>query len=189
MGKTKGVASPAHTQQEKVALAKRVCEVYESQNCTLESACESVSVKPSTFYLWCAQIGEIRETYKKAKESADEFYWNELLRPKLKTSLQKLVEGFDEEQEVEEDVIWQGVMVKDEQTGLPMRKNKITRSKVAPNPTSVIFGMKVVFPDKTKDGLDITSGGKELSRGPLADLPIEQQAEILRMLSKKDADK
>ena len=72
---------------------------------------------------------------------------------------------------------------------MPVKKNKLTRSKVAHNPASVIFGMKVVFPDKAKDGLDITSGGKELSRGPLADLPIEQQAEILRMLSKKDADK
>lgn len=189
MGKLKGVASPAHTEEEKISLAKQVCEVYESQRCTLESACEIVGIPVRTFHFWNAQIAEIAETYKKAKESADEFYWNELLKPKLKTSLQKLVEGFDEEQEVEEDVVWQGVMVKDPETGLPLRKNKVTRAKVAPNPTSVIFGMKVVFPDKTKDGIDITSGGKELSRGPLADLPIEQQAEILRLLQKKDADR
>jgi len=189
MGKTKGVASPAHTNEEKISLAKRVCEVYESQNCTLESACESVGIAWRTFYLWNAQIAEIAETYKKAKEKADEFYWQELLKPKLKTSLEVLVEGFQDEQETEEDVYWQGVSIKDPDTGMPMRKNKIVRSRVAPNPTSVIFGMKVVFPDKTKDGLDITSGGKELSRGPLADLPIEQQAEILRMLQKKDADR
>lgn len=70
----------------------------------------------------------------------------------------------------------------------PLRKNKVTKSRVAPNPTSVIFGMKMAFPEKTKDGVDITTNGKDVGRGPLADLPIEDQADILRKLIKKDAD-
>jgi hypothetical protein len=188
MGKQKGVAAPQHTQEEKIALAKQVCDLYESQNCTLESACESVGLPQATFYLWKAQIVEIGEYYKKAKENADEFYWHELLRPKLKTSLQLLVEGFDEVHEMEEDVVWQGVMVKDD-NDKPMRKNKITKSRVAPNPTSVIFGMKVVFPEKTKDRADVTSDGKQIGQNPLDGLSIEDKAQILRILLKKDADR
>ena len=90
MGRVKGVAAPKHTDEEKIILAKQVCDLYESQNCTLDSACDEVGIKSRTFYLWAAQIADIAEFYKKAKEKADEFYWQELLRPKLKTSLQLL---------------------------------------------------------------------------------------------------
>jgi len=189
MGKRKGVAAPQHTEEEKIALAKQVCDLYESQNCTLESACNEVGIPMRTFHLWNSQIAEIAEYYKKAKENADEFYWQELLRPKLKTSLQLLVEGFDEQQEVEEDVYWQGVAVKDAVSGKTLRKNKVTKSRVAPNATSVIFGMKVVFPEKTKDRADVTSDGKQIGQNPLDGLSIEDKAQILRILLKKDADK
>jgi hypothetical protein len=189
MGKRKGVAAPQHTEEQKIALAKQVCDLYESQNCTLESACNEVGMPMRTFHLWNAQIAEIAEYYKKAKENADEFYWQELLRPKLKTSLQLLVEGFDDKQEVEEDVYWQGVAVKDSISGETLRKNKVTKSRVAPNPTSVIFGMKVVFPEKTKDRADVTSDGKQIGQNPLDGLSIEDKAQILRILLKKDADR
>lgn len=190
MGKAKGVSAPQHTEEEKIALAKQVCDMYQSQNCTLQSACDAAGIPMRTFHLWNAQIAEIAEAYKKAKEKADEFYWQELLRPKLKTSLEILVEGFPEEQEVEEDVYWQGVCVKDPETGMPIRKNKVTRTRVAPNPTSVIFGMKVVFPERTKDRADVTTNGKDITADPLANVPIEKQAEILRLLlPKKNADK
>jgi len=189
MGKKKGDSAPQHTEEEKIALAKMVCDLYESQNCTLESACESVGLPQSTFYLWKTQIGEIGEYYKKCKENADKFYWEELLKPKLKRSLERLVDGFDESQEVEEDVYWQGVLVKDSESGLPLKKNKVTRSRVAPNPTSVIFGMKVVFPELTKDRSDVTSDGKQIGQNHLDGLSIEDKAQILRILLKKDADK
>lgn len=181
MGKLKGIAAPQHSEEEKIRLSKQVCDLYESQNCTLESACNEVGIPMRTFHLWNAQIAEIAEYYKKAKENADEFYWNELLRPKLKTSLQVLVEGFQDVQEVEEDVVWQGVMAKDSD-GNALRKNKVTRSHVAPNPTSVIFGMKVVFPEKTRDRTDVTTNGKEIGQSPFSTLPIEKQEEILLML-------
>lgn len=41
---------------------------------------------------------------------------------------------------------------------------------------------------KPKSSTDITTNGKEIMRGPLADLPIEDQADILRKLIKADAD-
>lgn len=188
MGKQKGVAAPQHTEEEKILLAQRVCDLYESQWATIESICKEVGIGVSTFRLWAVQIGEIGEMYKKAKTKSEEHYFEERLKPRVMRSLEKLVEGFDEVQEVEEDVVWQGIMIKDDD-GLPMRKNKVTKSRVAPNPTSVIFGMKVVFPDKTKDRADVTSDGKAIGQGPLDSLSIEDKAQVLRLLLKKDADK
>lgn len=187
MGRTKGKSAPHHSLEEKLSLATKACEVYESQWCTIESACESVDLSVSTFRLWTVQIAEIGEIYKKAKARAEEHYFEERLKPKAMRALEKMIDGFDESQEVEEDVYWQGVLMKGEGDA-PLRKNKVTKSRVAPNPTSVIFGMKMAFPEKTKDGVDITTNGKDVGRGPLADLPIEDQADILRKLIKKDAD-
>lgn len=187
MGKIKGVAAPHHTLEQKLSLVRRACEVYESQWCTIESACESVGLSESTFRLWMVQNTEIAEIYKKAKAKSEENYFEERLKPKAMRSLEKLIDGFDEKQEVEEDVYWQGVLMKGTDDK-PLRKNKVTKSRVAPNPTSVIFGMKMAFPERTKEGVDITTNGKEVGRGPLADLPIEDQADILRKLLKKDAD-
>lgn len=191
MGRVKGVAAPQHTTDEKISLSKRVCEVYESQWCTIESACLEAGVSESSFRLWCVQIEEIGEMYKKAKAKSEEHYFEERLKPKAMRSLEKLIDGFEDEQEVDEDVVWQGIPVKDLETGAQLRKNKVTRSKVAPNPTSVIFGMKLVFPEKTKDGLDITTNGKEIGQSPLSALPIEKQEEILLMMqnASKPTDK
>jgi hypothetical protein len=188
MGKRKGVAAPQHTEEQKIALAKQVCDLYESQWATIESVCKEVGIGESTFRLWAVQIEEIGEMYKKAKTKSEEHYFEERLKPKAMRSLERLIEGFEDKQEVEEDVVWQGIVVKDKETNVPLRKNKVTRSKVAPNPTSVIFGMKLAFPEKTKDGVDITTNGKDVGRGPLADLSIEDQADILRKLLKKNAD-
>jgi len=41
---------------------------------------------------------------------------------------------------------------------------------------------------KAKSSTDITTNGKDIVRGPLDDLPIEDQADILRKLLKKNAD-
>lgn len=188
MGKIKGVASPLHSDEEKLVKAKLVCDLYESQWCTIESVCKEVGIGVSTFRLWAVQISEIGEMYKKAKAKSEQQYFEEHLKPKAMRSLERLIEGFEDKQEVDEDVVWQGVMVKDVETNLPLRKNKVTHSKVAPNPTSVIFGMKLAFPEKTKEGVDITTNGKDVGRGPLADLSIEDQADILRKLLKKNAD-
>ncbi len=188
MGKRKGIAAPQHTDEEKIMIAKQVCDLYESQWVTIESVCKEFGIGASTFRLWVVQIGEIGEMYKKAKVKSEEHYFEERLKPKAMRSLERLIEGFEDKQEVEEDVVWQGVMVKDSVTNLPLRKNKVTYSNVAPNPTSVIFGMKLAFPEKTKDGVDITTNGKDVGRSPLADLSIEDQADILRKLLKKNAD-
>ena len=48
MGKRKGVAAPQHTEEQKLALAKQVCDLYESQWATIESVCKEVGIGEST---------------------------------------------------------------------------------------------------------------------------------------------
>lgn len=174
MGKLKGVAAPQHSEGEKIALAKRVCELYESQNATLKSCCESAGVSENTFYYWCAQIEEIKVLYKKAKEKSVEIFWDRL-REKAQTGLERLVEG-ETYTETRREV---GVT----STG-SIDKTTETEVRVLPNPTSVIFALKGEYPDRFADRgkTDLTSGGKEILQSPLLSLPLDKQEEILLIL-------
>lgn len=163
MAKTKGASSPHHTDEEKITLSKSICDIYETQNCTIDSACDSVGITSRSFYLWAAKISEISEMYKKAKSKSEDHFFEERLKPKVMRSLEKLIDGFNDEQAVEEDVVWQGVISKDD-GGNVVKKMKVTRSNVAPNPTSVIFAMKGLFKErfaelsKTESTLTIVNG-------------------------------
>lgn len=156
MAKEKGKAAPHHTDEEKISLSKRICEIYETQHCTLDSACEAVGITSRSFYLWAAQISEISETYKKAKVKSEEHYFEERLKPKVMRSLEKLVEGQTyTETRREEGSGPQG----------PTFKTVETDVTVLPNPTSVIFAMKGIFKDrfaelsKTETTLTVVNGG------------------------------
>lgn len=146
---SKGKAQPKHNKAEKLDIGFRICELYESQWCTLESCCESVGISPRSFYLWCVQLSELAQRYKKAKDISEQNYFEELLKPKAMRSLQKLVEGFDDERNVTKDLSFQGLL-----TG--GKEVVITKTTVAPNPTSVIFAMKGAFPGKFRESLDTT---------------------------------
>ena len=141
MGKAKGVPAPQHTEEQKIALSEKVCELYETQNATLESCCEAVGISDGSFYLWCSKIGQIGERYKKAKQKNEDHYFEERLKPKLMTAMERLITDMDEEKAVTEELAHQGLKTGDTRT-------IITKTRREANPTAVIFGMKGVFPDK-----------------------------------------
>lgn len=174
MGKSKGIASPEHTEEEKILISNQVCDLYASQNATLESCCNAVGIPRNTFYYWCSQIEQIGQSYKKAKEKSVSIYWDRL-REKAQTGLEILVEG-QTYTETRREV---GVT----STGA-IDKTTETEVTVLPNPTSVIFALKGEFPDRFADRgkTDITSNGKEIGQSPFSTLPIEKQEEILLML-------
>ena len=159
MGRAKGVPSPLHTEKEKVALSEKVCELYETQNATIESCCEAVGISDGSFRLWCKQINEIGERYKKAKEVFEAHYFEERLKPKLMTAMERLITDMEDEKHVTEELAHQGLKTGDTRT-------VITKTRREANPTAVIFGMKGVFPDKfaertkTESTLTIQSGNE-----------------------------
>lgn len=168
MGKQKGVGTPLHTEAEKIALSKRICEIYETQHCTIESAAESVGITVRSFHLWANQISEISETYKKAKAKSEEHFFEERLKPKLMTAMERLISDIEEEKHVIEELAHQGLKTGDIRT-------VTTKTRRDPNATAVIFGMKGAFPDKfaertkTESTLTIQSGS-ELSHEQYAAL-------------------
>jgi len=178
----KGKAQPKHNEKEKLDIGFRICELYESQWCTLESCCEAVGITSRSFYLWCIQLSELSERYKKAKDISEQSYFEELLKPKAMRSLQKLVEGFDDERTVLEDIVYQGVKVDGE------KKEVLTKTKVAPNPTSVIFAMKGVFPGKFKDSLDHTTLGQPIAVADFSKLTTDE-LRALANIRKKATEK
>jgi hypothetical protein len=85
------------TKEEKIALADKICEQYESDVVTIESCCEAFNLSVSQFYEWQKEIREIGERYKAAKHK-QECFQKQRIRQKAKTSLEKMVEGYDYEE-------------------------------------------------------------------------------------------
>jgi len=136
----KGTSKPEYSQEERAAIVERVCELYESQNATLESCCKAAGISYQAFNLWVVQNGDFGERYKKAKAKQDVHYWQDIIKPLTKTSLQRLLEG-EETQDVE---------VKDlSDKGLPTgyTAKTVKSSKTQPNPSAVIFTLKGLYPD------------------------------------------
>lgn len=139
----KGATKPEYSQEQKAELVERVCQLYESQNCTVESCCKAAGISESIFRLWITQFGEFGERYKKARAKQDETYWD-MLRPLAKTSLQRLLEGEETEDTEVRDLSDKGLL-----TGYTAQTVK--RSKTQPNATAVIFSLKGLYPDMFAD--------------------------------------
>ena len=140
----KGTSKPEYTHEQKAAFVERVCELYETQNSTLESCCRSVGISDRSFNLWAGQFAEFAERYKKAKANQDAHYWQDIIRPLTKTSLQRLLEGEETEDTEVRDLSDKGLL-----TGHTAQTVK--RSKTQPNATAVIFALKGLYPDMFAD--------------------------------------
>lgn len=173
MAKEKGNSEPKYTDADKILLGSEVCRLYESQNCTLESACKSVGISDRLFRYWCASLSELSESYKKAKSKSVEIYWDRL-REKAQTGLEILVEGLTyTETKYESGVTSTG----------SISKTTETEVKVLPNPTSVIFALKGEFPDrfsdkvKTDATVNLVSNGGEMTDAQFAALKAASEIE------------
>jgi hypothetical protein len=146
MPSKKGTSNPQTPPGERAKLVERICELYETQNATVESCCKSVGVEWRTFYLWIAQNSELAERYKKAKTNQDAHYWQDIIRPLAKTSLQRLLEGEATEDVEIRELAYNGVPTKDADGAVNTAKT-MKNSKTQPNPTAVIFTLKGIYPD------------------------------------------
>jgi transposase-like protein len=171
----KGQKKPEYTQEERADIVERVCQLYESQNATLESCCAQIGISYDSFYLWCVQFQDFKERYKKAKTAAGEHFFENVLVPKAMTATELLLMEREIEDQKEEPLAWQGLKTGD------TRIIK-TRSKVQPNATTAIFIMKGAFPETFKDRTDVTTKGESLNEETwFMKLPLEKRLKILEI--------
>ena len=120
-----------HTHEEKIEVAKKICDLYAKGNFTLVSCCEEVGITEHTFTNWKNGNSEISELYKASKNTS-ELNFKRRLREKALTSAQKLVEG------------WEYKKTKKEIKKVDGKEyTRITESTefVLPNPTMIIFSL------------------------------------------------
>ncbi len=140
----KGEPKHEYTQDEKAELVERICELYETQHATLASCCEAVGITDRSFHFWIGQVSEFSERYKKAKQKANGHYWEEVIAPKAKTALERLLEGEEWLETELRDLSDKGVL-----TG--QKAETVKRGKNQPNVTAVIFSLKGEFPERFAD--------------------------------------
>ena len=147
----KGERKIQHTDEQRAELVERVCEMYESQNSTLESCCEAAGISGRVFNLWCSKNSKFAERYKKAKEVQEKNYWENIIKPLQKKALQKHLEV--EYAEDETEVVYQGVKATDD-FGNPVRQR--SKKSVLPNPTVLIFSMKGTYKEMFAERTEVT---------------------------------
>lgn len=150
----KGKRRPEYSPDERAVLVERICELYETQNASAESCCEAANVSYRVFMLWIGQNSAFAERYKKAKQKQDAHYWENVIRPLAKTSLQRLLEG-EETQDVEVRQLHdKGIPTKDADGNVHTVTTQKT-SRTLPNPTAVIFALKGEFPERFADRSEV----------------------------------
>lgn len=144
MSVEKGTSKPEYTPEQKAKFVDVVCELYESQNATIESCCKAAGISVRSFHLWVGQFAEFAERYKKAKANQDAHYWQDIIRPLTKTSLQRLLEGEETQDTEVRDLSDKGILTGQQAT-------TVKHSKTQPNATAVIFALKGLYPDMFAD--------------------------------------
>lgn len=162
---------------EKIRIAKAVCEKYASGNYTFESCCNNEGISENTLYAWAREIEEIELILKDAQRQKDESFKRNL-KEKAKTALEKLVAGFESVETYQEGI-------PDETTGKIITSKVTTRKKfVPPNPTAVIFALTNVDGDNFKHKSETEHKGK-IEIDNLAKLTDEELEQRIKLLQKK----
>ncbi len=173
-----GEAKPQYSDEEKAKLVEKVCQYYESQQCTIESAAEAAGVSVRAFKLWLSQNAEFAERYKKARIQQDNDFWMNIIRPKNKTGIERLVTG---ERAIEKKVKRELKQNDEGELEFVETEETITDREILPNATVTIFVAKGIFPDRfadrTKNEHDVTIKDDSW----FANLPFESQLEIIRI--------
>lgn len=158
-----------HTPEQKAELVKRICVLYESQNATIASCCKACGISDRTFLLWLAENSELSERYKKAKQTQDNTYWQEIIRPLAKTAMQRRLEG-ETKTETKSEGEWRG---EGKARVFVERKRTETKSEILPDTTLTIFAMNGLYPSMFAKRLEHTGkdGGPIETKTLIIELP------------------
>ena len=141
------------TTKDKIALSKKICDDYGSNNVTIESVCEQHGIAPRTFTYWIDQFSEVAELYKLAKEKNSKVH-KMVMREKALNGLQRFLTGWNvEESETEE--------IKNGKGKIVMTKTKKKNKFIPPSTTAVIFALKNIDPTQWNEDVTIDFGGEK----------------------------
>lgn len=137
MAAPKGITQKHHTPEERLEVATAICELYGTDQYTIESCCENEGIAVRTFTDWVNEVAEVAELYKKAKGEAQDAKRGRL-KNKALTALERHLDVTESEE-----------IINDGRTVTTKTK------KVLPNITAVIFTLKNTDPDNWKEKQDI----------------------------------
>jgi len=141
------------TTKDKIALSKKICDDYGSNNVTIDSVCEQHGISGRTFLLWCDAISEVSELYKIAKDKNSKVH-KIAMREKALNGLQRFLTGWNvEESETEE--------IKNGKGKIVMTKTKKKNKFIPPSTTAVIFALKNIDPTQWNEDVTIDFGGEK----------------------------
>lgn len=152
-GRKKGTSKPEYKQDEKEKIVKFICDLYESQHCTLASAAEAAGIDVKTFLLWRTQNPDFAELFKKAKEGQKQIFWQDIIRPKSDAAITRLLEG--ERKSVKKT---KGVRLAD--GTLAVTEQTVTEDLVLPNASVAIFVTKGLYPELFGDKAEVKHTGE-----------------------------
>lgn len=180
-------AKPQYTDQEKAEIVERVCAMYETQHCTVATACEAAGITDRSFRLWVNDNSEFSERYKKAKAKQQVMYWQEIVRPLADTALVRLLKGETTKQtrtkgERKVSIGEDGRAIVE----FVATERIITENEIPPNPAAVIFTNKGIYPeiftDRTQAEVKVT--GDDWFKN----LPLEKRVQILAIIEETEKE-
>lgn len=144
------------TKKQKIDIAKSVCELYKSDEYTLDSILKDHGIKSdATWYIWLREIKEIKELYSEAQIIKNQVYRGRL-QARARTSLEKLVEGYTVELQEVEQIPGEG--------NRPdiVNKRKIKQHFVKPSPTLILFALNNTDRFKRNNDLAFSEDGTNI---------------------------
>jgi hypothetical protein len=161
----------SRTPEEKLETFKEFCTLYETGDYSVAAVCGQLALPERTFYNWLKEskaelekkeaerspVAELAVLFNKAKEQAARKYYRELKR-KAKTSLEKLVEGFEVE---ETKTVFLPTVKEDGTPGQPRVKELVKLKKqILPHTTAVIFALTNTDPGNFKHTNQLNVSGE-----------------------------
>lgn len=179
-----GEPKPEYTHDEKTAIVEKVCLMYESQHCTLESACAAAGVSVRSFLLWRTQFTDFADRFKKAKLAQQADYWETLIQPLADTALQRLLKG---EKATDKKTKGERQVTRNEAGELiesfAITEQTVTEKEILPNPTVVIFANKGLYPERFVDHSKVEQEVTVKDQSLFMQLPLDKRLAILEIIN------
>lgn len=145
--------SPAErTTEERRQTANAICELYESDNVTIQSCCGEHGITDRTFKNWVDNDSEIAARYKIAKQKHSKNR-KEGIKEKAVDALERLVVGYW----VEET---ETVELYGKNGDLAGRQIKTKKRFIGPSTTAVIFTLKNADPENWNENIQVEMTGE-----------------------------
>jgi len=120
-------------EDEKVAIAEVVAELYATDKYSLSECLKKVGVNRQTWYNWTKESLQVLQIYKKGEAEKDEAYRHNL-KERARTALERSIDGYEYKTTKREGIVGQDGNIK------PTKVIEETKF-IKPNPTLIIFAL------------------------------------------------